>query len=658
MRRLAGFVRGRVERGDEGVAMIVSLAFITFFGLVMAGIMSFTDTGFQVNKVVEAQRGDVYAAEGAVEASIAAMRGDKDFGASGRSCPDQTLPPIDGRTVVVKCTPQSGSGVGGSSGGPSTAILTLGGAAAVAAGEPGIQRSSSDVLRVQGNVVSNSTIRGGSNAKINVTGSVHARGDCTPGEMITATVVPVQCNFAGTIPNGADPAYPTLVGEVPAGRNVPNCTKQDSLVVLEPGTYTDAKKLSALTDASGCDKSLIWLKPGAYYFNFTNSGSHEWLVKDAGVHVVGGTPKSWSATGRVPVPFPGGCATSADLPLSDGVQLIFGGDSRLNVQSGTFEVCSPPSGDQVAIYGAKNTQRTETAQLAPSAHTAVPASGVSWVNPTGAYAIGETPASAATLAMAGSLSSGSLTFSGFKNATPPAGATLTGTPTLRVVHMETGSFAQNNPAATVTVGTKVCRNLKPAVRAVLGEDTFDLSSCISSLADLTETITVKYEVAMAGNSTAATATLDGVRIDVQWLTAGFAAQSGCTTLLGYAAPGGDASHCPTVRTDGANSNFAVHGVIYVPNGVVDVNLTNVSSQLFMRGIVARSAFLNVTPATEFSGAVVSVPGGAAARSPRDVELVAYIGTQEMLRSRVKFDDGADGSKPGQKVTVSRWAVAR
>ncbi|MCU1356441.1 MAG: hypothetical protein JWM89_1859 [Acidimicrobiales bacterium] len=216
-------------------------------------------------------------------------------------------------------------------------------------------------------------------------------------------------NAAGpTDPNYAHRPIVTAAGVVPA-----TCAGV-GVTAIDPGTFTSAVALSNLFASTSCKDKYIWFKPGVYYFNFTDiadqsvrcgnpdasqyilrpeSNRHEWCVgrgPDAShpnassnnVHIVGGEPYNWvgitapTASTAFPQditgdnPYGGNCD-----PGKPGVQFIFGGDSRVYVADGTFELCAGPvagnpNAPQVAIYGLKQatftTTVTQTGPTCPS----------------------------------------------------------------------------------------------------------------------------------------------------------------------------------------------------------------------------------------------------------------------------------------------------
>lgn len=652
MTRLRARVGARVQADESGAALMIALVFMSVFGVAIATVLGFAETSFRAGDTVQEQRYDVFAADGAIEAAIAAMRSDVSAGkeVGGSPC-GENVDDLDGRNVVVECTPLTGSGSGGGGSGLGVAILTT----STSSNEPGIFRPSSDTLKVTGHVVSKSTIQGGANAKLDVTGDVKARSGCTPSDVATATGT-LDCNA----PAG-DPAFTETVVhsdlDVPdsAPKTPPTCVP-GTVLRLQAGTYNDATRLNALTGGL-CAGALLWLEPGNFYFNFTNGGTHEWLVNDRNINIVAGTPNGFPTSGLKPLslPFPGACSSSPA-----GTQLIFAGDSRLFVQAGEVELCAPTGGSEVAVYGTGDgTQQTGSASLKPLGHD----TGTIFTTPAAAYTVGDSSSATVSLPTAGGVKTASLKLTGFDQANVPATATLTKA-TMQVVDAYTGDVRTG--AITIDkVGGGTC-----TFQAGLSVNLMSASTCGITTAAPLDGAAVTFKVDLPnGNNKSGTASLDGIVINLEWLTAGLAPQSGCIRADGYNVSGGrntgsTATHCAVVKTDGNFGNLAVQGALYVPKAPIDINLTNAATQLFTRGIVSRVAYISVTPASGFTGSVISTTGSFSPLQPREVTLVAKIPDPAtgVLRDRliavVHFDDGVTGATPGQVVTVKRWDVIR
>lgn len=360
---------------ERGSALVLALAFVALFGAWTAVVLNFADAGVKVTQRQRERLGLAYAAEAGIETAIEAIRADLTKGNSGGPCPDVNAPVINGygsggNSIVVECQGLPGSGAANFLGGsPALGILTT-----ATGGEDGLIHDSNEVLRINGGVYSHSTIViNAANARLNACppdfpaqqvqctpapgarGSVTALGLCDP-----LKIVAIRLNCPMGVPTvlGTDPNYPPAQSVFPQTATVPSPAQacpnggRNALIELFPGRYSDAAALSALT-TGGCTRSLLWLHPGAYYFDFP-AARPVWSVADRHITIVGGN-KTWAATPNPPseAPVPGSCD-----PAQDGVELIFGGPSRWEIRDAAVEVCGRQTGpDQwIAIYGVKSPQ--------------------------------------------------------------------------------------------------------------------------------------------------------------------------------------------------------------------------------------------------------------------------------------------------------------
>jgi hypothetical protein len=63
----------RRSRCEQGSALVIALVFITVIAVMLAALLSLTDTSFRAVRAAREQRLDVYSADGAVDASISAF---------------------------------------------------------------------------------------------------------------------------------------------------------------------------------------------------------------------------------------------------------------------------------------------------------------------------------------------------------------------------------------------------------------------------------------------------------------------------------------------------------------------------------------------------------------------------------------------------------
>ncbi|MFD7081822.1 hypothetical protein [Streptomyces sp. NPDC059918] len=539
----------RLRDDEQGSSLILALAFIVVFSLVTVSLLSFAATGLKAAGVYAEQGKRDYSADGATQLAI------KNF-SQGNPCAPYTAPPINGRQMIVHCDPLNASAATTRATQPQDALRSLGRAATdgVHVSTPG--------LRVQGSVFSHSNITTGAGASMVVSGDVSAVGDCS-GAVSQTRLSPTQAPYAHGCANdtpsdpadavvGADPDHTPPATAVPVRRTVPACPGPGPgpgswLVRLQPGYYDDARALTHLTGGD-CPGVVVWLQPGVYYFDFTFTGAAGvWTVDDPTVSVVGGTQAGWDpgAPTRPAVPDPGGCATTRP----EGVQVMMGGGSRLQVDRGHVELCAPvtPDAQQVAVYGVQPPKPSHT--LRPTAVVA----NTGFANPGHALTSGERPTPPGCPQPTGTASctadavldpakrrSASVQFAGFTPRVPP-GSVITGA-TLRVTHEDDGSLTEPG-AVTVTtaVGADTCHTDNPPRHAALAEDPpVDLlRACGLTDPARLAGLTVTYAATLDPSGTTATERLDGIRLEVAYRTPTTFKPTAVTASTGFTAAGTD-----------------------------------------------------------------------------------------------------------------------
>ena len=290
---------------------------------------------------------------------------------------------------------------------PGNAILTLNPTSVT--NEPGL-RIDDRLLTVSGRVFSNSTIElNGSmcpNSPQPPTSNcvellskvpdfpIFARGRCLENgvnKAVAPAVPPVanqprlfstpaaRCNYGSTTnvygndPNFAQPDSGTLTWQ-----SVAACQSGQRTLVLNPGYYDDAAALSRWTNGNCAGNKTVVMRPGTYFFDFKNAemasgvstpavtrGSNIWDISGSNVSLVAGTAQNGGAlSGPIaPGQIPGVCRSPLDNASTQGVTMVFGGDSRIEYQSGHVELCGSYNGSSspVVVYGAK----ADSANVAP-----------------------------------------------------------------------------------------------------------------------------------------------------------------------------------------------------------------------------------------------------------------------------------------------------
>lgn len=633
---------------DTGSALVLALAFIVFFAIVMGSVLFFVEASFRSAMAIRDQRKESYSADGAIENAILMAKADQSIGRFGEPC-SVTPTTLNGITVDVACEgrpeefgfPGSGEQIGGGGGAasvPNSAILTL------ATEGPGIDKGSEGELRVKGDVWSNSNILGHPTGALNVTGSVWARDGCTG--LVNATVLK-DCATTTVQP---DPGYEREAAAVPGPATLPACT--GPVIEFNPGRYPSATALNTLMN--GCNNRVFLFNPGVYYFDFLDSPALWNLNLTNGV-VVAGKPVGWdpNSTTLPTVPFPGGCDKEGTAP-GTGVQFIFGGESRMHVQQGQFEICAQAHGgskQEIAIYGvpagggdpqAATKKPTDATSTSQPAFTGTPNAleidcPHDSANPT-------TPPctwSRLTLPGGAGVQIGSIRLTGFGNPTIPSTATILGM-TMTVSH-RVASAPTSITATVTTADQEATFSSASNPPCGLGGTTGAQSRfqhrqvnlmCLGGLdsdANLNNvTVTYQAQWVHSSQNQPRTIDLDGITIEVSYVdTSLFRAQSGCII---------SGTTCPLI-SNGPFALVSIHGTVYAPKSFVNLALQpQTCFQVFDRGVILRSLRVQVTGACDFAGVPISLPEstGGGSTGPRRILFSASIDGRERLRALVSF----------------------
>jgi hypothetical protein len=624
----------RRAAGDAGSALVLALVFLSLFGLFISVLLSFTSTSLRVTGAVRSEGDASLAADGSVEAAIANLRGNTAWGTATGTCPEfQTV--VNGRTATVACEAAPGSGAvtpgNTTTNTPQYAVLALG-----AAGEDGIAQNKNSRVSFGGPIFANGTINASHNqAVISVDGAATGHSCPGPGQ-VSATPLACSSSATQTDPGIGTAAYDPLVGTPPAVvSTLPSCAS--GTATLSPGTYQSASSLTTL--AAGCDRMVF--TPGVYYFEFPD-GAGAWTVSNKDLRIVGGTLD----------------ATGACDDTGPGVQWIFGGQSRIDVQKGALELCASPSAtaQQIAVYGVRPVAPTPLTAIVP---TAVQAQGSFGASASGAMATDAIVASTTVdTVTAGSNPSQTtpLSLQTFSNPMP-AGSTINGV-TLQITHseaVETGRNADSlaNLTLEARVGTSGAWTTVRASGATkcttLCTDSVALSG-ITTVAGVTGVI-AQYRATIAGNNATnrgALVSVDSMVLDVTYTPpGGLKGQSGCIVTVGAGA-------CAVLQTGGNEAQLSVKGTIYTPAAWVHVDLVNTATAIVTRGAIVRSLTMILNPSVDVVPAFDLPSTGGSATADRRVLLTATVDGQVRLRALVAFDD----SSPGHTPDVQSWMVVR
>jgi hypothetical protein len=380
-------MRRRNLSDDSGATLIIALIFITVVSIVVAVVLSFVDTSMRTTVAVRGEAATAAAADGAAQLAINNLRLGPYKGSEGCAGLGPTVDNVYEQagtkySATVTCAVDTADSTAGGSGGvlaindknrPGQAVLTLGGP--TEDGGFDVKLGGGSVLKVHGNIQSDSYINVQKNLTTDGSGSVTAVSGCV------GTIAPAA-NCAGTRvddPNYKDPPAP------PALATLPKCPTTGNVMQFTPGLY---KSRSALNDLmlgddgsrKGCAGVIIQFTPGRYYFDLDDTG--EWLIP-AGYLIGGelvdpqlGQPgHAASVPGACKTPIPpddpaGRAAWTA--PANGGVEFVLGGNTHITLDKnsnvelcGTYATDSPP----ITLYGLKHTIGTGTLTVRAQAST-------------------------------------------------------------------------------------------------------------------------------------------------------------------------------------------------------------------------------------------------------------------------------------------------
>jgi Tfp pilus assembly protein PilX len=656
----------RLRREDNGSVLVMALIFVTVMGLVLGGMAELASVNMRNTVGAREQREAVYTANSAVNAAIEAFRQNPNSSVCDPAAP--AINRLSASDVTVTCTPTPGLTVPTSGTNvPRMAVIAL----TSNPTEDGFFADSSGETYIKGGMYSNTgvSMTGGANLIVE-DGPLVARNGCVTGG--TSTMIPPEtspdCSI-GTAPyaDGENPLYTAAATTAPPAVAVPACPTSGP-VTMPAGTYTDASALNALFDPSGpCATRVFHFPPnpdgtvGVYYFDFSNSGLHHWLIGNKDTVVVGGTfPAGFDADNIASRPVGLRCDDQAP-----GVQFIFGGDSRMVVSdtladsgAGQVTLCAQhdPTQPEIALYGLDNRHPDIAPVTGTATLTAGATSGSDFTDGDKARIINNDPASAT---MTVNPSSRTITLGTFNVSSVPPGAWITSAE-LRIRHRESattgnfgisGTLTGTGAGATFTCGTTpscLNRNTSLITNSVFVTDRFRTRA---SLEGLTFSYTVSKN---GGGSTPYTGYLDGVELVVSYVTPTFRQQSGCIVNGPYTGMSSYPSKCPMITTSGSQVQFSVRGTAYAPLAPFDIKLAQASSQVFNRGMIARVLRAQITGGsgcTYASGcSPFRLPDTTSTTGPTEVVFLATIESSKRLRVLARFPSG--GGAP----TVVSWST--
>lgn len=633
-------LRRVLESGEQGSALAIALTFLLVFGALIGVVLQFSATGQRTTGAVREEATNTYAGGGAIEGAINRVRATVTTGvAPSAATPCFSLPAgeLGNPTAVgVTCEPRPASGAplsGATVSQPGFAVTAL----SSTTGE-GVSVSSGTTT-LQGGAAVNKALIVATGATLNSSGYSVEAGTCPASG--SGTVLD-SCTPGSGVP---DPAYPGPSTATAVQRTaLPAC---GATVPLLPGIYRSASALQAVLN---CNGATIVLASGTYYFDFQDAGSHELVFN-------GGAPRNSILVGGV-------LSGTSCVPGSAGVDLAFGGDSRLRVQSGKVDLCAlVPLGDttQQHIVMRGLTASTPVSTTSTSAGvTATSVGGTAWSNPTNNGAFVNALTTTASIAGNGKPAA-ILRVALPSTVVPPDAQNISATITVResvnTNNTATSTTATLRTPAGVTVATRALTTCLPATlcTGVLRNDTTTTIAGLT-VAQLNGTPTAAtVDVTFSKPGTAnANAAIDGVTLNLSY---DLPARPTCTlTAPTGGCVAGSLPPAPLLASSGAygTTPLALHGTIYAPTSRVDLGLTAVTATVVDRGVVVRHLVLAMTP-TSGAPALISIPD--IGRQPRRVVLIATDSAgAQLARADVTFANAA-GTRNGSIPTVLEWSIS-
>lgn len=637
--------------GEEGSVLVLALVFLMVFGSWIGIVLQFAAAGQRTTVSVRGEATSTYAGGGALEGAINATRSALNVGTQATgptTCFTLPVGALDNPTAVtVTCDPRAGSGGpigGGSASQPDGSVLALS-----TDTTEGVSVVAASALPTQGDVLANKRITVPVGATLTSTGSVRGLTCTTAGTVTPACTVAA----AGT---ATDPAWPgpstaatTVVATLPACGTV---------VALSPGIYRSA---AALQTVLNCPSATVWFQPGTYFFDFRDAGTHE-LTVGTGAVVVGGSASGWTpgttASSAVPYPTAAAPTTSACDVTAAGVDMVFGGDSRVNVTGGRMQLCALVTNNanqHVVVRG------LASAALVAAQTTAAAATSAS-SNAAGAWAW-DTPAQGAVVDGATAhvripntaKGPSQLTLAGLGAGIVPADAT-----SIIVTASVTETVAgTGNTTLTLKPGT----GATPAVQTLKDCPTAIICPATAFVPGTTHTAVfsgltpgqvngMTFDLTVNNpNNSPVEAWIDGITVAVDYFVP-VPAVSGTAVAQPYVS--GAAGTTALLKASGATTVIALHGTLYAPASVVDLGLTSVAWKVVDRGVVVRHLLSSMTSAAGYAGPLISVP--LLGQAKRSVVLTATdAGGITLARADVTFANAA-GTLNGTIPTLNEWTV--
>ena len=329
---------GSRARGDEGVSLILAMAFLSLLGVLVASLLTVVYSSTKTTVAVRDHTSNLYGADGGTDVAVQLLRNSSTYCPNVSSYPSaMPTQTIGGRSVALTCQTISGTvgGTGGGAAGVYAVVVTGYNSPGGSAPDftklvelDGKDKDGSDSTRIEGGHMFNAgkfNFKSDSPALIidkNLDQYNGASPYCTDDQALAASTGQPQvsgtwtCRTAASFPV-PDP-NPTLVvptANAPAPIVVGDCT------ILFPGRYTSAPSFNR-------DKKYYFAS-GVYLFDGTKE------VKPQG-EVFGGQPgPGITQTFTDQTPCSNDAAANALLPgtaTGFGIQIVLSGDAKLQIE--------------------------------------------------------------------------------------------------------------------------------------------------------------------------------------------------------------------------------------------------------------------------------------------------------------------------------------
>jgi hypothetical protein len=685
--RLRRRLSGAGTTDDAGTALVLALLIILLVGALLAVSLDLVNSGLSIQPNVVTARNESNYAQGAVDGAINNIRGSSTSGRTGSAFPCPTFfTPGTGASGAtgnfkVTCEGKTAAGGSGFDEQPQWAIQTVDAAAGM-----GIHQDGNKVSTIDGGIFSagDLTVAGAAGqARMDVFGSVYAKEQChylAEGDkpLLTSTDPILHCPYPTTGPLNVTPAWPAALTQ--AGLDsllssttadpIPSCTGS-GVITFTQGYYGMKPDDLVKKYKSTCSGVVMHFKPGNYYFDYPGT----WDLSNASYNPPGGKIKVVGGEETNPTDLAGRKMGVACDEASAGVQFMFGGDSKINVDgtgaesaSEGLELCGPLANaantpQRISIYGVNAGPSTPTL-----GNGTLRASDPAGVVKTGTLTSVTGADNARSLADSGLSAlmtfrdndTATITLSGFSGpATVPAGSKITKITVRSVQRQVTSSeFAGVNGSAsgafTLMSGTTqigATQSLGTAACSPCDRDLYTGAAGGPTWRDLSA-LSLAYTATGVNNKKSGMA-LDGLELIVEW-TAPTLRPLPCTSPT-----------CPAFLTTGTNPRVWIHGTVFAPTARIDIGVHNKGDTVFARGIVLRTLDFSMSASSKQTDAPFQLPNATATRrvlfkgyAPGDV--------LPRIRACVSFMDSAppsglalrDTAYPGWSLTIERWRVLR